>query len=105
MHLRDAVQLAQRFVVKPDVLGGQVVPQVSYRAGPRDEQHVRGQLQQPLQRDLRLRGAKAGRRPGYHRAAQHGVVPAARPAERAERHERDPAAKALLQDRGPAAVG
>jgi hypothetical protein len=42
MYLRDAVQLAQRFVVKPDVLRGQVIPQVIYRAGPRDEQHVRG---------------------------------------------------------------
>ena len=37
-----------------------VLPQVGDSAGAGDEQHVGGQLQQPLERYLRGRGIKAG---------------------------------------------
>ena len=69
-------------------------PQVSDRAGPGDEQ-------QPLERGLRRRDAEPGGCLDDHQAGEHGVVLAAGPAERAERHERDSTAEALLKNGAP----
>jgi uncharacterized membrane protein YbhN (UPF0104 family) len=101
----DGVEVAQRLVIEHHAFGGQVFPQMGGRAGSGDEQHVGGQLQQPLECDLRRGDAKAGGCLNDHRAGEHGVVPAARPAKRAERHERDTPAEALLENRGPTAEG
>jgi len=101
----NAIQFAKRLVIEGYAFGGQVLPQVGHGAGPGDQQHVGGQLQQPLQCDLGRGDSETGGGSDDDRAGEHGVVPAARPAERAERHERDAAAEALRQNRGPAAVG
>jgi hypothetical protein len=48
---------------------------------------------------------EASGRPYHRRAREDRVILTARPAERTERHECNATAEALLQDRGPAAVG
>ena len=57
-----------------NLLRGQVVGEVGRRGRARDQQHVRRQLQQPLQGDLRRGGSEPGRCRDDHRAGEHRVV-------------------------------
>jgi len=65
----------------------------------------RRQLEQPLERDLRRCDAEASGCLADHRTGQHRVVLAARPGERAERHERDAAREAIAEKGSSATVG
>src|ERR1039457_296680 len=70
----NGVQLAQRLVIERDAFGGQVLPQVSDRSRPRDEEHIGGQLQKPLECGLRWRDTEAGGRLDDYLAGEHGVL-------------------------------
>ena len=97
----NTVQCAQCLVVERHALGRQVLLEVSDRAGPGDKEHVGGEPEQPLECVLRRRGTEAGSGLSDQRVGEHGVVLAARPAERAERHERDAAAEAFFKNGAP----
>ena len=66
------------------------------RAG--DQQHVGGELEQPAAARPAPGWSRGGRPSDDHRAGEHRVRPAARPAQRAERHVRDAAARHSCED-------
>ena len=93
-----AGQLGAGRVVEPDVGGAEVLGEVGAGPGTRDEQDVRGEVEQPGERDLRRRRAQPRGQRGEHGVGEQPVPLLAGPAERAERHERDVAGLALGED-------
>jgi hypothetical protein len=61
-------QLGAGRVVEPDVGGAEVLSEVGAGAGTRNEQDIRGEVEQPGERDLRRRRAKP-----YGQRGEHGV--------------------------------
>jgi hypothetical protein len=91
-------QLGAGRVVEPDAGGAEVLGEVGAGAGPRDQQDVRGEVQQPGERDLRRRRAQPRGQRGQHGIGEQLASHLAGQAQRAERHERDVPRRALGED-------
>src|SRR6266542_230647 len=85
----SAGQFGAGRVVEPDVRGAEVLGEMGPGAGPRDEQDVRGEAQQPGERDLRRRRIEPYGQRGEHGVGEQPVPYLAWPAQRAERYESD----------------
>ena len=98
-------QLGAGRVVEPDAGGAEVLGEVGAGAGPGDEQDVRGEVQQPGERDLHRRRAQPRGQRGQHGIGEQPAPHPAGQAQRAERHERDVPRRALGEDVRGALVG
>src|SRR5690348_15657433 len=88
-----------------DVGGGEVLREMNARAGSGDQQHVRGEVEQPGEGDLGRGGVQPGRQRGEYGAGEQVVVNITGPAQRAEGNEGDAASGAFGQNIGRSLVG
>src|SRR4051812_37771665 len=95
LSIVDSSDVVARRVVELDVGGVEVLGQVCARAGARDEQDVRREVEQPGERELRRGRRQPCRQIGEHRVPQQLR---ARPPQRAERYERDVPSRAFVED-------
>src|ERR1700735_3443774 len=77
--------------------GGKVFDKMASTAGPRDQQHVVSDRQQPRESDLGWCRAVAGGNTVDNWIGPNGVMLFRRPTERTERNERDAPGRALLE--------
>ena len=91
-------QLRAGRVVKFDVGGGEVLGEMSARAGSRDEQDVRCEVEQPGEGHLGRGGVQPDRERGKHGTAEQAAVRLTGPAQRTERNEGDAPLRAFRED-------
>src|SRR5471032_1184184 len=87
----DARQLGQGGIIESDVRGGEILGEMLVSTGPRDQQDVRGQFEEPREGELGRGRAQSSGHGSQRRVSEQPASRFVRPAERAERYERDTA--------------